>query len=182
MKEFEFAFAEDSTLAVEQNEDGELYVERSTAGRVAWMLLGVSIAAIAGWFLLRYDGTETWLLSVGTPSAIAVLALIGVLAEVVTGSERSSVVLEDGGYYLEMMASSRWYVGAASIAVLTTGVSLFLNIRGPEATRSAGRGSGLAAIADAVPLGEFVVLAVALLLSLLILQKAREGRMRIEPK
>lgn len=182
MREFEYAFAEESELHVEEDENGDLYVERGTATRIAWMLFGVFVAAIAGWFLLRYDGSEGWLLSVGTPSAIAVLALAGVVAEAVAGTERSAVVQEEGGYYLEMLSATRWYVGAASVAVLATGVSLFLDVRSGGATDSAGRGRGLAALADGIPFGEFVVLLVTFLVSLLIVQKARDGRMAIHPK
>lgn len=79
------------------------------------------------------------------------------------------------------MAGRSDFDTAASIAVLATGVSLFLDVRGPEALRSAGRGSGLASLVDLLPLGEFVVIGLAVFVSFVIVQTAREGRMRIDP-
>lgn len=179
---FEFVYTDEFDLRVESDESGELYVERTAAGRIAWMLLGLFVVAITVWFALRYEGTEGWLLTEATPAAIALFVVVGMVAEATVGTDRSAVFEEDGTYYLEMMPSSRWYVVAASVTVLSAGVSLFASVRAPGIAGSGGRRTGLAALAESVPFGEFVVIAVAVVISLALLKKASSGRMPIRPK
>lgn len=181
-REFEFALTDEFDIAVEEDESGGMYVERSTATRVAWMVFGLFVVAASAWFAVGYDGSEGPLLTVVTPSVIALFALAGVVAEPVFGSERSAVVESNGGYFLEMMTASRWYVAAASVAVLMTGVSMFLAVRAPGVVQTRGRRSGMVSLAESLPFGEFVVLLAAGLLALWLLQRVRRGRMRIEPK
>lgn len=179
--EFRFLLTDEFDIAVERDDSGDLFVERDVASRAAWMVLGLFVVCVCGWFVLRYDGGEGWFLSTATPALIALSSAVGVVAEPLVGSDRSGVVEADGAYYLEMMTSSRWYVAAASVGVLGAGVSLFLDVRAPGAVDAGGRRRGVAALVESLPFGEFVVLAVAVAASLWLLNRVRTGRMRIRP-
>lgn len=183
-REFKSAFTDEFDFTVELDESGQPYVERGTGGRVGWMVLGLFVVGIVGWYLVSYEGSEGWLLSVATPAAIGAITLVGVVAEPIFGSDRSAVVEDKHGrFYLEMMTCSRWYVTAAGVGVLATGASMFLSVRAPDLVSARpGRGSGLVSLAESVPLGEFVLLFVAVVVALYAFMKAYEGRMRIVEK
>lgn len=183
-REFEYPYTSLFEFNVEVDESGQPYAERKRAGRVVWLVFGLLVAGIAGWFLLSSDGPDWRQLSTAIPAVIGLFAIVGVAAELVFGSDRSRVIEDGGRYYLKMLTCSRWYVGAAGVALAATGVSTFLSVRAPDVLGSAGpqQGSSIVALAETIPFGEFVLLFVAVVLAVIALQKAVAGRLLIVQK
>lgn len=183
-REFEYPYTDAFEFTVEVDESGQPYAERTTAGRIASSLVGLVVAAVAGWFLVSSGGPDGRLLSTGVPAVIGLFALVGVVVEALVGSSRSRVIEDGDRYYLKMLACNRWYVLAAGVALVGTGVVTFLGVRAPSILGSAGpqQGSSLVALAESVPFAEFGLLFVTVVLGVIALQKATAGRLLIVPK
>lgn len=181
MKTYQYVHNDDTGFEVREDDAGDRYVERSALARGYWACIGLAIAGICGWFALEFDGPEGWLLTTATPATIAAFALGGVVAEATVGSDRSEIVRVGDTEYLEMLPSSRWYALSAAVAVVATAVSMFLAVQAPGLAGTDGRRGGIVALADVVPLGEYLLLVVAALFSYGILKVAMKGRMPVEP-
>lgn len=183
-REFEYPYTDAFEFTVEVDESGQPYAERTTAGRIASSLVGLVLAAVAGWFLVSSGGPDGRVLSTGVPAVIGLFALVGVVVEALVGSGRSRVIEHRDRYYLKMLACNRWYVLAAGVALIASGVATFLGVYAPDLLGSAGPRpeSGLVTLAASVPFGEFVLLFVAVVLGVIALQKATSGQILIVPK
>lgn len=183
-KEFRYPYTTVFQFTVQVDDSGQPYAERTRKGRIAWILLGLLIAGVSGWYVVSRGGLDGSLRQVAIPAGIGLFALVGVVVEPILGSDRSRVFEDGDRYYIQILPCSRWYLLAFGAGAIATGTLAFLRVRVPGLVRSAGPapGSDSARLAEAIPFGEFVVMFVAVVVAVVALQKALEGRLLIVPK
>lgn len=176
-EQYEYAWFE-GEVTVERDEDGRRYVPRSRLKRALWMVFGLFFAGLVGFMLL----VEMNLLTILFWGGGIVALLGGVVAEPILGSTRSEVTETDEGVYVEMIPVTRGMATAAFLFATWWGLSMLFQLVSPTGAAQYARTTGwILVLADAIPLGEFVLGGVALLVAAGLFLTAKSGFTEIEP-
>lgn len=173
-KTFEYPHLEDNEFTVEREDSGELYRDRPWRNRLAVVAFGLLLALGSVYFVWQFQRRGESLAVVLAPALIGVPAAVGVLAELIVGSDRSAVVERREKYYVEMMPVSRCIVSGLGIMAFFFGLALFQGARNGMSGGSP-RSRGLVALVSAIPFGEYLALLAAVVVAFVLLNMSRKG-------